>query len=161
MIIAAIVTVIILCFCLVVFFGAPYLPTHSRQVEIALDMLALEKGETMLELGCGDGKVIIAAARRGWRVVGYELNPVLVAVCWLRTRRYRAQVRLVWGDYWRMDWPDAAAIYGFILPKYMSKLNSKIIHDTKKPLRLASYAFAIPEKVPSKERKGVFLYEYN
>ena len=155
-----IATLVVLCFGLVVFVGPPYLPTLSPQVKLALDMLDLKKGETMLELGCGDGKVLVAAAKRGWNVVGYELNPLLVVVCWLRTRRYRKQVRIVWGNFWLKEWPQADSIFGFVLPKYMRKLDKKVIQWHQKPLKLASFAFAIPGKKPTREENSVFLYEY-
>jgi len=148
------------CFGLVVFVGPPYLPTLDPQMHLALDMLALKKGQTMLELGCGDGKVLVAAARRGWNVVGYELNPLLVVLCWIRTRRYRKQVRVVWGNFWLTTWPQADGIFGFVLPRYMKKLDKKVMQWRKKPLRLASFAFAIPDRHPLREEKGVFLYEY-
>jgi SAM-dependent methyltransferase len=154
------VLVLTLCFGFVVAFGAPYLPTLTKQVDVALDLLDLKPGQTMLELGCGDGKVMIAAAKRGVNSVGYELNPLLVVLCWLRTRRYRKLVRVRMGDFWRSDWPQADAIYGFILPKLMHKLDEKIIKEKRAPIRVVSFAFAIPGKKPAQERSGVFLYEY-
>lgn len=155
-----VVVALVLCFGLVVFVGPPYLPTLSQPMEQALDMLALKPGQTMLELGCGDGKVLVAAARRGWHVVGYELNPLLVLWCRMRTWRYREQVRVVWGNYWTLTWPPAEGIFGFVLPKYMSKLDKIVVQWHSKPVRLASFAFAIPERKPTRRTKNVFLYEY-
>lgn len=147
-------------FSFVLLFGAPYLPTLKKQIQTSLDLLDLKPGETMLELGCGDGRVLIAAAERGIHAVGYELNPYLAAVCWLRTRRYRGQTRIVWGDYWRAEWPAAHGIYGFILAKYMKKLDTKIMQQRTQPRRLVSFAFEIPGKKPSRTKDGLFLYEY-
>src|SRR5688572_25475247 len=95
------------CFAGVLLFGAPYLPTLRPQVKAALELAELRKGETLLELGCGDGKVLIAAARQGIKAVGYELNPLLALLAWLRTRRYGGNVKVVWGNFWREDWPPA------------------------------------------------------
>lgn len=160
-------TVLILCFGLVVLIGPPYLPTLNRQMDAALDMLDLKPGQTMIELGSGDGRVLVAAAKRGWKVTGIELNPILAAVCWLRTIRYRKLVKVRLGNYWDLRlWGEADAIFGFVLPKYMSKLD-KLIERWRqpagkepKPVRLASFAFKIPGKPISREDKGVFLYEY-
>src|SRR5438105_4258164 len=113
--------VILLCFAVVVLFGAPYLPTLKPQVKTALELADLKPGQTLLELGCGDGRVLIAAAKRGCNAVGYELNPIMAAFCWLRTRRYRRQIRVVWGDFWQKTWPPADAIFTFLLPKFMSR----------------------------------------
>lgn len=154
------VTGVVLCFAFVVFFGAPFLPTLRPQIKAALDLLDLRPGQTMLELGCGDGRVLVAAAERGATVVGYELNPLLAAFAWLRTRSYGKQVRVVCGDYWRLQWPPADAIFGFILPRYMSKLHKKVVQYPSRPLLIASFAFPITEKKPTKVERGVYLYEY-
>lgn len=159
-VISIIVVVIIGCFSFVLLFGAPYLPTLKIQIGQALDLLDLQPGETMLELGCGDGRVLRAAAQRGWHVVGYELNPLLVIVARLSTWRYRRTVQIVWGDYWRMTWPPAAGIYGFILPRFMSKLDKKVIQWKHRPVKLVSFAFAIPSKNPTHTKGGVFRYDY-
>jgi SAM-dependent methyltransferase len=155
-----IIVVIMLCFGGVVFVGAPYLPTLAPQVQAALELADLQPGETLLELGCGDGKVLIAAAQAGLHVVGYELNPLLVLVAWLRTRRYGKNVRIIWGDMWHSDWPEAQAIFVFLLPKFMAKLDTKIAHYPHKPVKLVSFAFAVPDKSPQQTKKGVFLYRY-
>lgn len=155
-----IIIVLAICFGGVLLVGAPYLPTLGPQVEAALKLADLKPGDTLLELGCGDGKVLIAAARQGINVVGYELNPLLAAVAWLRTRRYRKQVHVIWGDFWHRPWPEAEAIFTFLLPKYMLKLNKKVIQYSHKPVKLVSFAFAIPDLKPTNQKSGVYLYDY-
>jgi hypothetical protein len=151
---------VIICFSAVLLFGAPYVPTLQPQVDAALKLVDLKPGQTLLELGCGDGKVLIAAARQGLNVVGYELNPLLAVVAWLRTRRYRGQVKVVWGDFWRQSWPPAEGIFTFLLPKYMPKLHKKVMQYEHKPVKLVSFAFKIPGKRPITEQQGVYLYTY-
>lgn len=160
-ILLVLVLVIIVSFSGVLLFGAPYLPTLEKQVSSALELAELKPGQTLLELGCGDGKVLIAAARQGLVVVGYELNPILVLVAWLRTRRYHKQVKIIWGNFWTKDWPPAEAIFTFLLPKYMAKLNKKITQYPSKPIKLTSFAFEIPDKKPVAHKAGVYLYQYN
>lgn len=157
---AAAAGLILISFCGVLLFGAPYLPTLKPQVEAALALAEAQPGQTMLELGCGDGKVLIAAARRGLNAVGYELNPLLAGVAWLRTRRYRRQVRVIWGDFWRPSWPPAEVIFTFLLPRYMPKLNKKVMQYNHKPVKLVSFAFTVPGKRPVAEKQGVYLYKY-
>src|SRR5260221_644242 len=140
--------VIVFCFGFVLLFGAPFLPTLQPQIDTAFELLDLRPGETLLELGCGDGRVLLAAAKRGINTVGYELNPVMATVAWLRTRGYRHYVKIVWGDYWRADWPPAEAVFAFILPRYMRKLHNKVVQYRHKPLKIASFAFPIPNREP-------------
>lgn len=159
--------IVVACFVFVLLRGAPYLPTLSKQVETALDLVALKPGQTLLELGCGDGKVLIAAAERGWNVVGYELNPILALIAWLRTRKYRGRVRVVCGDFWTRKWPPAEGIFVFLLDSFMQKLDTKIaqsygrtVKKDGKPLKLVSFAFQIPGREPKLQKYGLFLYEY-
>lgn len=152
--------IFILLFGSVVFFGPPYLPTLHVQIEVALDLLALDPGQTLLELGCGDGRVARAAASRGLCVVGIELNPVLVIVSRVVTWRYRKSVRILWGSYWKVKWPEADGIFTFMIGRQMTTLDDHIEAWHKKPVRLASFAFAIPNKKPAQERQGVLLYLY-
>lgn len=141
----------------VLLYGAPYLPTLRTQVEAAFELLNLRKGNTLLELGCGDGKVLVAAAQKGYKAVGIELNPLLFVISWLRSLPYRGQVRVIWGDYWRVEWPDSDGVFVFLVDKYMPKLDVKM-KNYKKPL--ASVAFKIPNREIAAQKSGVFLYRY-
>jgi SAM-dependent methyltransferase len=152
---------IVLLFGFVVLFGAPYLPTLKKQTNTALDLLDLKPDQTLLELGCGDGRVLKAAARRGIKTVGYELNPLLVIVAWLHTWPERQNVKIVWGNYWTQAWPPADGIFVFLLNKYMPKLDTKIAQEYSHPVKLVSFAFQVPGKQPKIKKDGLYLYSYN
>ena len=158
--VSLILVLLIICFSGVLIFGAPYLPTLSPQVQQALDMVDLKPGQTLLELGAGDGKVLVAAAQRGIRVVGYELNPLLVIVCWLRTRRYRKLVTVRWGNFLTQPWPPANAIFIFGLQRIMPAVDKKVMQYSARPVKLVSFAFKIPGRKPLQTKGGLYLYEY-
>lgn len=160
-----IAVLLLLVFSFVVLFGAPFLPTLRASTAEALDLLDLKPGQTLLELGSGDGRVLREAAKRGIRAIGYELNPVLVIWTKVVNWKYRRLITVHWGNYWRTPLPVTDGIYVFLLQKYMKKLDTKIAQDklawhTKKPLRLVSFAFEIPGKKTAKVHKGLFLYTY-
>jgi|SRR5690606_1127953 len=156
-----VLALVIVIFGFVVFFGAPFLPTKRQQIESALDLLNLKKGQTLLELGCGDGRVMLVAAKRGIKVVGYELNPVLALIARIRTWHYRQSTKIIWGNFWQAAWPKTDGIFVFLLDKYMQKLDKKIVqHANNSTVKLASFAFKIPSKKPTKTYNGVYLYEY-
>lgn len=150
----------ILLFSFVIAFGAPFLPTLKGRMAEALNLLDLRPGQTMLELGSGDGRILRAAAERGIYGIGYELNPLLVVWSKLAHWRYRRFITIHWGNYWRHKLPITDGIYVFLLNPYMAKLDTKITQEITKNVKVVSFAFAIPGKKPVKELKGLMLYRY-
>lgn len=157
--------VVVCCFGFVLLFGAPYLPTLTAPAQQAIELTGLKPGQTLLELGCGDGKILKLAAAAGLNAVGFEINPILVVVARLHTWSYRKQVRVVWGNFWHeKKWPEADAIFTFALQKYMRKLDNKIAQrytPPAKPIKLVSFVFPIPGKAAATQTKtGLYVYEY-
>ncbi len=153
--------VILLClFGFVLLFGAPYVPTMRKQSQTALDMVSLKPGQTLYELGSGDGRVLRQAAQRGYNVVGYEINPLLALIAYVYTWKYRKQVKVVCGNFWKADLAPADAVFVFLLDRYMEKLDNKMKNEVKKGTLLASFAFQIPDKKIAKQSNGIFLYKY-
>lgn len=147
-----------LCFGGVLLVGAPYLPALTPQVITALRLLDLKPGQSLLEIGSGDGKVLLAAAKQGIRVYGIELNPLLVIVSLWRTRQYRKLVTIYWGDVWHKKWPVTDAIYVFGLDRVVEKLHTKIVQNCHTSIRVASVGFPIQSAELTREENGVFLY---
>ncbi|MBC7581739.1 class I SAM-dependent methyltransferase [Aeromicrobium sp.] len=159
-VVGPILLLFIACFGFVLAFGPPYLPTLTKQMKIALELADLHPGQTLLELGCGDGKVLVAAAQRGVYAVGFELNPLLVMFCKIRCWRYRTLVSVHLANFWTRPWPTADVIFIFGLPRIMNRLDTKIVQYARKPVKLVSFAFAVPSKKPVCTKGGVFMYEY-
>jgi SAM-dependent methyltransferase len=119
----------------------------------------MKEDQTLIELGCGDGRVLIEAARRGINSVGYEINPILFLIALIRSKKYKNRIRLVYGNYWHKEWPEADVIFVFLIGRYMKKLDEHINKYPFKPIKLVSYAFKIPRKKAT-EKDGLFLYTY-
>ncbi|MBP7821193.1 class I SAM-dependent methyltransferase [Candidatus Saccharibacteria bacterium] len=153
---------ILACFAVVLLFGAPYLPTLKQQQAEALKMLDLKRGETLLELGCGDGRMLVTAAKQGINGVGYELNPIIFLIAKVVTFKYRRLVRVEYGNFWHKKWPPTDGIYVFLHTRFMNKLDNKVIQQYNgKKIKLVSYAFPIVTKRAITEKNALFLYEYN
>ena len=142
-----------------IIFGAPYLPTMRTQRQAALKLLDLKPGQTLYDLGCGDGRMLRLAAESGLNAVGYEISPIFYAIARLVNFRYRRQVKVILGNYWAADLSGADGIFVFLLDKYMPKLDKKVT-KMGQPTKLASYTFRVPGKKPTKISNGVYLYDY-
>lgn len=143
----------------IVLFGAPFVPTKKVQIVAALELLNLKKGQLLYDLGAGDGRVALAAARQGIRVEGYELNILLVLLARFRTRKYSKLVKIRWQNYWSADFSKCEGIFIFSSSRYMKRLDKKL-QKSGKGVKLASFAFEVPGKEYRKEKDGVFLYCY-
>ena len=142
------------------FAGAPWLPTQKPQSRAALELLDLEAGQTVLDLGSGGGTFLLMAARQGIKGIGYEISPIIWFISKIRTWRYRKLVKIHLGDYWRTRLPECDAVYVFLLNRYMTKLDRKLQYELTKPTPVASLAFKIPGRDHVEERSGVLLYRY-
>lgn len=140
--------------------GAPYVPIHRRNQTALLDLLDLKPGQTLVDLGSGDGQLLRAAASRGLRAVGYEVNPVMVAVSWLVCWPYRQRVAIHRANLWHTPIPPADAVYVFLLPKFMARLDAKLTAEIKHPTTVISYVFPIPGRTPVKTGAGSLIYRY-
>lgn len=157
----AVFILVVLLFGFVLLFGAPYLPTLSKQQETALELLDLKPGQTLLELGSGDGRMLEAAAKKGIKSIGYELNPLLAGYSWLITRRYKGLVSVRFGNFWTKPLPPCDGVYVFLLERYMEKLHKKITQEISTPVNVVSFAFKIPNFKHVTEKSGLYLYKIN
>ncbi|TSC72201.1 MAG: SAM-dependent methyltransferase [Parcubacteria group bacterium Gr01-1014_38] len=125
--------------------GAPWLPTPRRAVGAGLAAASVQPGDVVVDIGAGDGRVLVAAARRGATAVGYELSPFLWVFAWFRTRRNRARVTVRLADGFRADLSAATVIFAFLRPATMPLLAAALAHRrTQHPVRVLSYAFPLP-----------------
>lgn len=152
---------LVLPFGYVLIFGAPYLPTRKKQANQALDLLELKEGDVFVDLGSGDGAVLIEAARRGVVCYGYELNPLVFFASKLRTLKYRNQIKIYCRDYWQTPLPEnTKGVFVFLLDPFMERLDNKLSSEMSDGGRLVSYTFKIPNKKAIKSKNAMYLYKY-
>ena len=156
----ALVVIVILSFGLGAILGAPFVPTHKRAVTAALDLVDLQPGQHLLDLGEGSGTLVVAAAKRGIRVTGIEINPVLWIIANIRIWPYRSRARVILGNYWQMTWPEADCIYIFLIGHYMARFSQHLQKRTKRPVKVISYTFQVPGLRLEQTRDGLHLYYY-
>jgi hypothetical protein len=76
-----------------------------------------------------------------------------------RARRYPGQVKVVWSNFWHANLADADGIFIFQLDKSMKNLEAKIKAERKGKVKIASHAFKLPGRKPSRKVGSVLLYE--
>ncbi len=142
------------------FLGAPYVPILRRDSRNLLDLADLKPGQTLVDLGSGDGRLLRAAAARGIRCIGYEINPFLVIVSRLVCWRYRNLVTIHTANLWNVSLPPAEAIYVFLMPRFMERLDNKLRDEITNPTRVISYTFEIPGRKAAAQGANSYVYNY-
>ena len=122
-----------------------WFPSPPSTVEAMLDLARVTPSDYVIDLGSGDGRNVIAAARRGARALGVEYNPELVA---LSRRNARAAgvpdlAQFVEADMFQADISQASVLALFLIPENLRKLRDKFAR-LKPGTRIVSNAFEIP-----------------
>lgn len=133
--------------------AAPYLPTRWRDVRRALDLAGVRPGEVVLDLGCGDGRFLVEAARRGARAEGYEISLVPFLWSWIRvflagSRGLQGSARVHFQNFFRVDLSKADIVVCFLTPPAMQKLSTKVARELHPGARLLSVWFHLPTFTP-------------
>lgn len=130
-----------------------WVPTPEVMVDLMLDLARVTAADTVVDLGSGDGRLVIAAAKRGATARGVEYNPDMVRLS--RARAYAAGVHaratFVEGDMFDADISDATVMAVFLLTENMRRLQPKFL-ALRPGTRIVSNTFAIPEWPPDDRR---------
>lgn len=126
----------------------PYVPTRPELIPKILDMLGLREGDILYDLGCGDGRIVVEAARK---------TPVKKAVCvetredLIKEARRKAEeagvaerVEFVNNDFFKIDLSGATAIYMYLLTSVNESLKPKLKRELKEGVRIVTLDFPIP-----------------
>jgi hypothetical protein len=144
--------------------GAPWVPTPMSKVHLMLQMAEVGPGDLLYDLGSGDGRLIITAARDyGARPVGIELDPLRYLWCQLRITALglRGRVRVIYGSFYRHDLSDADVITCYLLQSTNEKLEEKLKRELPLGARVVSNLFTFPGLHPLRRDEEAKVYLYN
>ena len=145
-------------------YGLPPVPTGLNRILKALKLVNLQPHEVLYDLGSGDGRVLIIAAREfGAQAVGIEIGPVQRAVSRVKISRSGIQpkVRIEAGDLYKADLHAADVVFVYATSKEVKKLASHLEKQMKPGSRLVSISADFPEWEPSAfdEYELIFVYQ--
>ncbi len=130
--------------------GAMFHPSARIRVKTALDNLPMREDQYLVDVGCGDGRVIREAAKRsGVRCRGYEINPLLFAIAWLLSLGRRG-VSVRCRNFWNEDLGEADVVFCYLFPDVMPRLAKKLEKELRPGARVVSCNFPLPGWRPVK-----------
>lgn len=143
----------------------PYVPTPMAVVKGMMDLANVGEGDVVYDLGCGDGRIVITAAKDyGATGIGVDLNPVRISEA--RENAIEAgvedKVKFFEGNLFDVDFSEATVLTLYLLPDVNLKLMPKILSEMKPGSRVVSHAFDMGDWKPdgqiSVNGKSVFLW---
>jgi ribosomal protein L11 methylase PrmA len=142
-----------------------YIPTAQVIVEAMLNLAKIGKNDVVYDLGCGDGRIVIDAAKRyGVRAVGIDIDPRRIAEARENAKKAGVEklVEFRQGDLFESDLHEATVVTLYLLPTLNVKLMPKLRKELPKGARIVSHDFDMgdwkPDQTVHVNRKNVYLW---
>ena len=142
--------------------GAPWWPTPQKKVLRMLEMANVQADEIVYDLGCGDGRVLLTAARRfKARAVGIEIDPlrfllvqILITIFGLR-KRITVKLR----NFFEQDLSEADVVFTYLLQDTNNKLFKKLDKELRPGTRIVSHNYSYPGwKLIDEDKSSRFVF---
>lgn len=135
---------------------APFVASPNNVVTAMLELAGLKENETLFDLGCGDGRIILEAAEKfGARAVGVELDEGRYKECSLKIQKFHLEdrVEVIHGTLLDVDLQKADVVTLYLLTSANEKVRGNLQRDLKTGARVVSHDFPISKWTPSKVKE--------
>jgi SAM-dependent methyltransferase len=134
----------------------PYVPTKEPIVDRMLQLARVKPGDVLYDLGCGDGRIVIAAAKRfGIRGVGIDIDPQRIAEAQENARQAGVadRVKFIQGDLFDADIKEATVVTLYLLPDVNLRLRPKLLSELQPGTRIVSHNYDMGDWKPEQSSK--------
>lgn len=135
-----------------------YVPTQPEVVDAMLKLAKVSKGEVVYDLGCGDGRIVVAAARDfGATGIGIDIDPQRIAEANenVKTNKVQDKVKILQQDLFETDFSKANVVTLYLLQSLNEKLKPKLLKELKPGSRIVSHAFSMGADWPPEQTQEV------
>ncbi|WP_299823769.1 class I SAM-dependent methyltransferase [uncultured Pontibacter sp.] len=141
----------------------PYVPTRQVVVDAMLELAKVNKNDVVYDLGCGDGRIVITAAKKyGATGKGIDINPERIKEAKQNAAEANVENRVQFetGNLFEADFSKASVVTLYLLPSVNMKLRPKLLKELKPGTRIVSHAFDMGDWEPEKtiEVDGAKIY---
>lgn len=142
------------------YFGAPFIRSKKDKIRAMLEIADIKPGETAVDLGSGDGSLVIEAARAGAKGIGVEINPLLVWYSRFKSSRLglNDHTLFICKNFKKFSLRDADVVFIYLWPETIEKLKQKLSHELRPGARIVSNSFPIKGWMPIIEEDKIYLY---
>lgn len=133
----------------------PFVPTPEAVVDKMLELAKVGPNDVVYDLGSGDGRIVIAAAKKGARAVGIDIDPERIREARANARKAGVEKRVEFrqGDLFQADLGGATVVTLYLLTSVNRKLKPKLLSELKPGTRVVSHAFDMGDWKPVSEQQ--------
>jgi len=141
--------------------GAFYYPSKEDSVQTMIKSAKPKPKDVLIDLGSGDGRIIIAAAKMGIKSIGYELDPILVHKSRQKIEQLKLShlAKIEFKNFWKADFKHADIVCIYQFPQYIKKLE-KVFQKNHHPLTVISNRYQFPNQKPYLVKNEVYFYKF-
>jgi SAM-dependent methyltransferase len=143
----------------------PYVPTPTPVVDAMLRLAKVKRGDVLYDLGSGDGRIVITAAKRyGVRGTGIDIDPQRIREANANARKagVAGRVRFINEDLFQVDFSDATVVTLYLLPRLNLQLRPRLINELQPGTRIVSHGFDMgdwkPDRVVAVGNSTIYLW---
>jgi len=114
------------------------IPMPRSTAEKILKLAKVGRKDVVYDLGCGDGRILIQAAKMGAKAVGIENNPLLFWLCKRNVKKSRLQIQLIRGNFFKQDLHQATVVVAYLSQNLNNRLEKKLERELKTGTRIVS-----------------------
>jgi SAM-dependent methyltransferase len=133
-----------------------FVPTPPDVVDAMLESVKVTKNDLVYDLGCGDGRIVIAAAKKyGARGVGIDIDPQRISEATANATKegVSSLVRFLQADLFTTPIKDATVVTLYLLPSLNEKLKPRLLNELKPGTRIVSHAFDMGDWDPEEKKE--------
>ncbi|MBP6913400.1 MAG: class I SAM-dependent methyltransferase [Candidatus Levybacteria bacterium] len=125
-----------------------------------VELSSIKHGETVADLGSGDGRISIAFAKKGGIVTGYELNQNLIYKSndLARQAKVNQKINIVNEDFWKTDLSKFDIVTVYPMPDILLPLAKKLMKELKAGTRVLTNYYLLPEWKEVTHKNNIYLY---
>lgn len=141
------------------FRGAPFAALSANRIETMLELLQPVKGKKLVDLGSGDGRIVISFGKRGIESYGYEIVPLIYIWSLIKIKSKKVKkTKVILGDYWNIDLSEFDYVTVWGTPYMMGRLEKRLQKELKPGSKVVSNHFQFPNWKAKSKKNDVYLY---
>lgn len=144
----------------ILFWGAVDVPTKQENVEKMIKLLGAQPGQSVVDLGSGEGRLVIALAKKGVKAYGYEINPILVSRSTKKIKEsgLEGKAFVYCKNMWSVDLKNFDGVVIYPMKHIMKRFEEKFQAELKPGAKVVSNYFTLPTWKPDMVDGKIYLY---